>query len=56
LTPDHPGFLLRRAGLSYKRTERSLQHKQDPAAVQEKRAALAALEKGAPPGGWTSVT
>lgn len=56
LTPDHLGSLLRRAGFSYKRTERSLRHKQDPAAVQQKREALAALEKGAKPGAWTSAT
>jgi transposase len=53
LTPDHLGFLLRRTGLSYKRTERSLKHKQDPAAVQQKREALQELEKGARPGAWT---
>ena len=56
LTPDHLGFLLRRAGFSYKRTERSLKHKQDPEQVAAKRATLAALEKGEPPGAWTSAT
>lgn len=43
---DHLSFLLRRARLSYKRTERSLRHKQDPAAVAAKQAALEELEKG----------
>jgi transposase len=39
--------LLKRVGLSYKRTYRSLRHKQDAAQVAEKQAELAALEKGA---------
>lgn len=39
--------LLRRAKLSYKRTSRSLKHKQDPEEVEAKRAELEALEKGA---------
>jgi transposase len=46
LSADHLGFLLRRAGLSYKRTERSLRHQQDPAQVAAKQAELAELEKG----------
>jgi len=46
LSADHLGFLLRRAGLSYKRTERSLRHQQDPTQVAAKQAELQALEKG----------
>jgi transposase len=38
---------LREVGLSYKRTRRSLRHKQKPEEVAEKRAALRELEKGA---------
>jgi transposase len=55
LSPDWVGELLRRAGLSYKRTHRSLQHKQDPAQVADRRADLETLEKGAKPAGWTST-
>ena len=40
---------LGRAHLSYKRTSRSLRHKQKPAEVAAKKEALAALEKGAMP-------
>ncbi len=47
LSPHHLGTLLRRAGLSYRRTERSLRYKQDPEQVATKRAALQELEKGA---------
>ena len=36
---------LRRAKLSYQRTSRTLQHKQDPVAVQDKKTTLTALEK-----------
>lgn len=43
---DHLGFLLRRAGLTYKRTERSLRHKQDPEQVTAKQTELQELEKG----------
>jgi transposase len=39
--------LLRREKLSYKRTSRSLKHKQDPEAVAAKKADLETLEKGA---------
>ena len=56
LSPHHLGTLLRRAGLSYRRTERSLQHKQDPEAVAQKRRELQELEKGAEPGVWMSPT
>lgn len=38
---------LRTLGLSYKRTSRSLRHKQKPQEVAEKRAALRELKKGA---------
>jgi transposase len=53
LSRNHLGTLLRRAGLSYRRTERSLKHKQDPQQVAQKRAALQELEKGATGGAWT---
>lgn len=53
LSRHHLGALLRRAGLTYRRTERTLQHKQDPKQVHEKRAALQELEKGASGGAWT---
>ena len=46
LHPDHLATLLKRAGLSYKRTERSLKHKQDPAVVAAAASQLAELEKG----------
>jgi transposase len=46
LSPHHLSTLLRRAGLSWRRTERTLQHKQDPEAVAQRRAALQELEKG----------
>ncbi len=42
--------LLKREALSYKRTSRSLKHKQDPQAVEEKAIELALLEKGGMPG------
>ena len=45
LTPEHWSYLLHRAGLSYKRTRRSLKHKQDPAEVERRRAELLGLEK-----------
>jgi transposase len=44
-TPAHLRRFLRRSRLSYKRTHRSLKHKQDPAAVQAAQETLAALEK-----------
>lgn len=56
LSPNHLGTLMRRAKLSYRRTERSLKHKQDPEAVEQKRAELQELEKGALRGAWTSPT
>ena len=40
---------LRRARLSWQRTSRSLQHKQKPEEVAQKKAELATLEKGARP-------
>jgi putative transposase len=46
LTPDYLGRRLKRAKLSYKRTARSLKHKQDPEQVERKRGELAILEKG----------
>ena len=47
LAPEWMAFLLHRAKLSWKRTSRSLKHKQDPEEVKEKAAELAELEKGA---------
>jgi transposase len=55
LSADWLGRLLKREKLSYKRTQRHLKHKQDPAKVAQKRAALEALEKGELPAGWTSA-
>jgi transposase len=46
LTPDHLGFLLRRAQYSCHRTERSVRHAQDPEEVAERQADLETLEKG----------
>ena len=40
------GRLLRRAKLSYKRTSRSVKHKQNPQEVATKTADLKTLEKG----------
>src|SRR6185312_12113916 len=56
LHPDHLATLLKRAGFGYRRTERGLQHKQDPAQVAQKRAELKELEKGARGGAWTWPT
>ena len=42
---DRVGRMLRRAGVSYKRTHRRLTHKQKPEEVAAKKAELAALEK-----------
>ena len=53
LSPQHLGALLRRAGFSYRRTQRTLKHKQDPEQVQRKREELQELEKGANKGAWT---
>lgn len=53
LSRQQLGTLLRRAGFSYRRSERHLRHKQDPALVAEKRTALVALERGALPGAGT---
>lgn len=55
LSPEHLGDLLRRAGITYHRTSRSLKHKQDPLQVAEQQADLETLEKGAPLAGWTST-
>jgi transposase len=46
LTADYLARRLKRAKLSYKRTARSLKHKQDPEQVERQRALLATLEKG----------
>jgi transposase len=54
LSPHHLSTLLRRAGLSWRRTERTLQHKQDPQEVEQRRAELQELEKGEPRGAWMS--
>ena len=46
LSPSHLRRLLRRAKLSYKRTTRSLEHKQKPEEVEAKEADLLTLKKG----------
>jgi transposase len=56
LTPNHLARRLKRAGFSYKRTERGLQHQQDPEKVAERQADLETAERGATPVGWTSAT
>jgi transposase len=56
LSADHLGFLLRRAGITCHRTERSLQHAQDPAQVAERAADLGTVEQGGRPAAWTSAT
>ena len=45
LSPAHLGRRLKRAGIVYQRSSRSLKHKQDPATVAAKRQELAAHEK-----------
>jgi transposase len=55
LTAQQVARRLKQARFSYKRTERGLQHKQDPQAVEEKRADLETAEKGAKPVAWTSA-
>lgn len=45
LTAEHWSYLLHRAGLSYKRTARSLKHKQDLVELEQRRAELLGLEK-----------
>jgi putative transposase len=47
LSADRVRLHLRRAGISWQRTSRTLRHKQDPAEVAERRAVLDALEKKA---------
>jgi transposase len=56
LTPNHLARRLKAARFSYKRTERGLHHKQDPAKVAERQADLELAEKGAKPVAWTSAT
>lgn len=48
LSASHLRLLLRRAKLTYKRTSRSLQHKQKPAEVAAKQQELESLEKRGP--------
>jgi putative transposase len=55
LTPNHLARRLKAARFSYKRTERGLHHKQDPAKVAERQADLETAEKGAKTVGWTSA-
>jgi transposase len=45
LTPDYLSRRLKRARIAYKRTGRSLKHKQDPAQVEQKEAEMALHEK-----------
>jgi putative transposase len=49
LSPIHLSRMLKRAKLSYKRTTRSLEHKQNPDEVQRKSADLQTLKKGHTP-------
>ena len=56
LSPDWVAEKLGRARLSYKRTYRSIKHKQDAAQVAERQADLETLEKGETPVAWTSAT
>jgi transposase len=56
LSRRHLTRLLQQAKLSYKRTHRSLKHKQNPEQVANKEADLQTLEKGEPPASWTCVT
>lgn len=49
LSPQHLSSMLRRARLSYKRTTRSLQHKQKPEEVERKGADLETLKRGHTP-------
>lgn len=56
LTPGWLAELLKRARITYKRTHRGLQHKQDAARVAAAQAELAELEKGARKVAWTSGT
>lgn len=56
LCPEHLGVLLRRAGLSCRRTEPDLQHQQDPTQVADRHADLQTLEKGERTAAWTSAT
>ena len=50
LSASRVHYHLRRAGLSYQRTSRSLRHKQDPAAVAAHLAEAGTAEKKRPPG------
>jgi transposase len=55
LSADWLGRLLKRAQVSYKRTQRRVQHQQDPGQVAGKAAELKELEKGERPVAWTSA-
>lgn len=50
LSADRVRIHLRRVGISWQRTSRTLQHKQDPAEVAERRTMLQDLEKKGTPG------
>ena len=56
LSPDHVKRRLRRAEIRYKRTGRSLKHKQKPEQVAPKQAEMEALEKRGTAARSTSVT
>jgi transposase len=56
LSGDHLGRRLNRAGIVWKRTSRSVKHKQDRQEVEAKEAELKRLEKGATPERSTCVT
>ena len=55
-SPDHWRWLLRGQRLTYKRTRRSLRHKQDAAQVAEKTEELDGLKRGPTADNSTSVT
>jgi transposase len=55
LTPNHLARRMRRAGYSYKRTERGVKHKQDAEEVAWRQADLETAEKGERPVAWTSA-
>jgi transposase len=56
LSPQQLSHLLKRAGMSYKRTHRSLKHQQDPGAVAAVRADLETFAGGATLGSSTCAT
>lgn len=49
ISASHLGRVLRQARLSYKRTKRSLKHKQDPEKLAQSKTAIAEIKKGLGP-------